>query len=118
LSKCANTGIDLSVFNSKFCLWQAAVGNICKTKKYKQFALHNHQFNAPTKHGNMTFKTNAEAVCGFINNNFITEPHTALEDARDFELPILVNILKKRNWRENIEAYDWNKFQVRDHFKA
>ncbi len=118
LSKCANTGIDLSGFNSKFCLWQAAIGNICKTKKYKQFCLQNHQFNARTKHGNMTFKTNAEVVCGFINNNLIDEPHTALEDARDFELPILTNIIKKRNWQDNIMPYDWNHFQVRDHFKA
>jgi hypothetical protein len=57
-------------------------------------------------------------VCGFINNNLITEPHTALEDARDFELPILTNIIKKRNWQDNIIPYDWNKFQVRDNFKA
>jgi hypothetical protein len=66
----------------------------------------------------MTFKTNAEMVCGFINNNLIDEPHTALEDARDFELPILANIIKKRDWQNNVEAYDWNKFQVRDNFKA
>lgn len=116
LAKCANTGIDLSGFNSRFCLWQAAVGNICRTKKFKQFALDNHQFNNPTANGNMTFKTNAEAVCGFINNNFIDEPHTALEDARDFELPILVNILKKRDWQNKVIAYDWKQFQVKDHF--
>ena len=51
-------------------------------------------------------------------NNFIIEPHTALEDARDFELPILTHIIKKRNWQDNIIPYDWNKFQVRDNFKA
>jgi len=28
LAKCENTGIDLSGFNSRFCLWQAAIGNI------------------------------------------------------------------------------------------
>ncbi len=95
INKCTNTGIDLSGFNNKFCLWQASVGNICKTKKYKQFCLDNHGFNNVTKHGNMTFKTNAEMVCGYINNNFIIEPHTALEDARDFELPILTHIIKK-----------------------
>jgi len=118
LSKCANTGIDLSVFNNKFCLWQAAVGNICHTKKFRQFALDNHQFNPATKHGNMTFKTNAEVVCGFLNNNIIDEPHTALEDARDFELPILVNILKKRDWQNKIIPYDWKQFQVKDHYIA
>jgi len=118
LAKCSNTGIDLSGFNDKFCLWQASIGNICKTKKYKQFCLDNHGFNNVTKHGNMTFKTNAEMVCGFINNNLITEPHTALEDARDFELPILTNIIKKRNWQDNIKPYAWQDFQVKNHYIA
>lgn len=117
-AKCANTGIDLTGFNNRFCLWQASVGNICHTKKYKQFCLDNHLFNNVSKHGNMTFKTNAETVCGFINNNLIIEPHTALEDARDFELPILANIIKKRDWQSKIMAYDWQKFQVKNHFKA
>jgi len=66
----------------------------------------------------MTFKTNAEIVCGFINNDFITEPHTALEDARDFELPILTTIIKKRNWRDNVKAYAWQDFQVKNHYTA
>ena len=118
LSKCANTGIDLSGFNSKFCLWQAAIGNICNSRKFKTFALENHAFNPATKNGNMTFKTNAEIVCGFLNNNIIDEPHTALEDARDFELPILANIIKKRNWQDKVIAYDWRNFQVKNHFVA
>lgn len=117
-SKCENTGIDLSGFSQEFCLWQAAIGNICNTKKYKQFALENHGFNNVTEYGNMTFKTNAEMVCGFINGEFIAEPHTAIEDARDFELPILTAILKKRNWRDNIKPYNWREFQTRDHFTA
>lgn len=118
LSKCANTEIDLSGFSAKFCLWQAAVGNICNKKAYRQFALDNHAFNTPTKFGNMTFSTNAETVCGFINNEFVTEPHTALEDARDFELPILTRILKTRDWREKIKPYNWRDFQVKDNFAA
>ena len=117
-SKCANTGIDLSGFSESFCLWSASVGNICNKKTFKQFALENHQFNNVTGSGNMTFKTNAEVVCGFLSNNIITEPHTALEDARDFELPILVNIVKKRNWKENIVAYNWRNFQTKNHFVA
>jgi len=117
-AKCTNTGIDLSVFNNRFCLWQASIGNICNKKAFKQFALDNHQFNKPTANGNMTFKTTAETVCGFINNEMIIEPHTALEDARDFELPILINILKKKSWKDNIKSYDWKDFQVKDHFEA
>ncbi len=116
--KCAKTGINLSGFAANFCLWQAAVGNICETKKFRQFALEQHQFNAPTQKGNMTFKTTAETVCGYIKGEFLIEPHTALEDARDFELPILAHILKKKDWRAKIKAHNWQNFQVRDHFVA
>ena len=118
LDKCANTGIDLTGFSQKFCLWQAAVGNICETKLYRQFVLDNHGFNNVTGFGNMTLKTNAEMVAGFISGEFKTEPHTALEDARDFELPILQTILRKKKWREKITPYNWRAFQVKDHFKA
>ena len=116
--KCKNTGIELSGFSSSFCLWQAAVGNICNTKQYRQFVLENHAFNKVTEFGNMTFSTNAETVAGFIAGEFKTEPHTALEDARDFELPILQTILRKKKWKEKITPYNWRAFQVKDHFKA
>lgn len=115
--KCRNTEIDLP-FTDSFCLWHAAVGNICKTKKYKQFVLENHGFNGVTKHGNMTFKTNAEMVCGFLNGSFVEEPHTALEDARDFELPILKHILAKKGWKEKMTPYNWREFQVKENFEA
>ena len=117
-SKCEKTGIDLTGFTNSFCLWQAAVGNICNTKKFRQFVLDNHGFNKPTEFGNMTLQTNAEIVAGYINGEFIKEPHTALEDARDFELPILREILKKRDWREKITPYNWRDFQVKNHFAA
>ena len=116
--KCKNTGIDLTVFNSEFCLWQAAVGNICNTKKYRQYVLDTHGFNKPTGFGNMTLKTNAEIVCGFIKGETIDEPHTALEDARDFELPILCEVIKKSKWREKITPYNWRNFQVNQHYVA
>ncbi len=118
LDKCEKTGIDLSGFNSKFCLWQAAIGNICNSKKYRQFVMENHLFNSVTEKGNMTFSTTAESVCGFINGEFQKEPHTALEDARDFELPILQAVIKKRDWREKMVPYNWREFQVKDHFIA
>lgn len=118
LDKCEKTGILLGGFSNKFCLWQASVGNICNTKQFKQFALENHNFNSRTQFGNMTVKTNAEIVCGFIKGEIIDEPHTALEDARDFESPILCEILKKRKWREKITPYNWRDYQVKDHFVA
>ena len=48
-SKCANTGIDLNQFSRRFCLWAAAVGNICNTKKYREFVLQNHLSILPLK---------------------------------------------------------------------
>ena len=117
-AKCANTLIDLTIFADRFCLWQAAVGNLCKTKAYRQFVLENHLFNNVTDKGNMTFQTNAEAVAGFLNNQMVSEPHTALEDAVYFELPILKALIKKKNWREKCQAYDWQSFRVKDNFSA
>lgn len=116
--KCKNTGINLDLFTNRFCLWGAAVGNICNTKQYKQFVLENHLFNKPTEKGNMTFSTTAESVCGFVKGEFIIEPHTALEDARDFELPILVEIVKKKKWQEKNTPYVWRDFQVKNHYAA
>ena len=117
-SKCANTQIDLNMFSERFCLWAASVGNICKSKAYKQFVIENHLFNARTAHGNMTYSTTAEAVTGFLRGEMTDEPHTALEDIIGYELPTLVHILKKCNWRENIQSYDWKKHQVKDNFGA
>lgn len=116
--KCGKTGIDLTLFKGSFCLWGAAVGNICKTKAYRQFCLDNHAFKAPTDKGNMCYTTNAETVAGFLQGEIVDEPHTALEDAALFEAPILAAILKKRDWREKIEAFNWRHFQVKDHFAA
>jgi hypothetical protein len=69
INKCQNTGIDLNMFANRFCLWQAAVGNICNTKAYRNFILQNHQFNNVTQYGNMTFSTNAESVTGYLVGN-------------------------------------------------
>lgn len=116
--KCSNTGIDLTGFESSFCLWQAAVGNICHRKDYRQFCLENHRFNKPTEHGNMTFQTNAEVVAGYLAGGISKEPHTALEDAVYFEIPILRAVIAKRDWKTKINPYNYRNHQVRDHFKA
>lgn len=117
-TKCRNSGIDLGIFENRFCLWAAAVGNICNTKKYLQFVLENHLFTAPTDLGNMSVKTSAESVAGFLFGEFREEPHTAIEDARDFELPILKHIVSKRGWKEKMTPYSWRAFQVKDHFRT
>lgn len=118
MSKCKNTGIDLSVFNNSFDLWAAAVGNICNTKKYKQFVMDNHLFNTPTLKRNMSFSTTAEAVTGYLTGEMTDEPHTSIEDIIGYELPTLVHILKKKDWRKKITPYNWRHFQVKDHYAA
>lgn len=117
LGKCANSGIDLAIFDKRFCLWHSAAAHFADTKAYKQFIMDGHYFNAPTKFGNMSYKTNAECVSAFVQGGaFIEEPHTALEDAKLFELPILKAILKKSKWREKSKAYSWRDYQVNQHF--
>jgi hypothetical protein len=120
--KCAKTGIDIAQFDKRFCLWHAAFNKWAHTKAYRNFALHVHAFNAPTDLGNMSFKTNAETMARFVLNNptLEDEPHTALEDAKFYELPILtklVNSTKKEKYI-NPAAFDWKKVQVRDWFTA
>lgn len=117
--KCANTGIDLSAFKGSFCLWHATAATICKSKEYRRFVLENHLFNAPTGKGNMTYQTNAEAVTSFLRGEVLTEPHTALEDVLDFEIPVLTRVIRLKNWREAAETrYNWTAFQVKHHFKV
>jgi hypothetical protein len=121
-SKCMNTGIDLTLFPNQFCLWRAAYTQWAHTKAYLHTVLQLHAFNAPTAHGNMSFKTNAETMARFCMNdpNLADEPHTALEDVIYYELPILKRMLKARSTRwllNETNGFDWQHVQVKDHFK-
>lgn len=124
LNKCNNTGIDLALFNRQFCLWAGAYNTWAHTKNYRNMALQLHAFNAPTQYGNMTFKTNAETMARFVMNNanMPDEPHTALEDARDYELPILKALLAVKGnsvaklLNPEAGSYNWRNCQVRDWF--
>ena len=118
-SKCANTGIDLSIFSQSFCLWHLACAVYAKTKAYRAFILENHYFNNRTDKGNMGYKTNAEVMAHFVTGQYSEEPHTALEDAQYYEIPILVSILKKKNWKDKLGyAYNWKDYQIKDNFSA
>jgi hypothetical protein len=118
-SKCANSNIDLAIFSDSFCLWHLATEIFAKTKNYRAFVLHNHFFGNRTQFGNMTYKTNAEVMAHFLTGNEISEPHTALEDAQFFELPILMACIKKKNWKEKTGVpYNWRSFQLKDNFTA
>jgi hypothetical protein len=123
LGKCANTGIDLTMFPRSFCMWHAAVNKWGANKKFREFILNTHAFNNPTAYGNMTFKTNAEVMARFILDNpeLPNEPHTALEDIIFYELPILNQLVKTTSTKkliENTKGYNWKDFQVKDWFKA
>ena len=119
LNKAKNTGIDLNIFENRFCLWHSSAAHFAESKAFRQFVLDNHLFNTPTKSQNMTYKTNAEVVAAFVQGGeFLEEPHTAYEDAKFFELPILKAIVKRKQWREKSKAYNWRDFQVKDHFRV
>lgn len=119
LGKMANTGIDVNIFSNRFCLWHLSAGHFAHSKKFRQFVLDNHLFNPPTEKGNMSFKTNAEVMASFLNGAMLPpEPHTALEDAKFYELPILKAIVNRKGWRNKTKPYDWNDYQVRDWFCA
>lgn len=121
LDKMNKSGIDTELFERKFCLWNVAAHKYAKTKAYRQFVLENVAFNKPTQHGNMSFHTNAEIMAKFIlqNPDMADEPHTALEDARDYELPILKAVLKNTKTSELFDApaYNWRNYQVKDWFR-
>jgi hypothetical protein len=120
--KCSRSGIDLDIFPKRFCLWRAAAQKWSQSRAYKQSVLEQLAFNNPTKFGNMSYKTTAESMARFVTGNpeMADEPHTALEDARDYELPILIALIKNSKVKEYMDApaVDWRKHQVKDHFKA
>lgn len=120
-AKLANSGVDLSIFPENFCLWHAAAHKWGNTRKYRQFVLNNHFFGNRTAKGNMTYGTKADYMAKFIlGDDLPDEPHTALEDARDYELPILKRLLATTSPRDYMEppAYRWQDFQVRNGFRA
>ena len=123
VGKSRNTGIDLDQFSDRqFCLWHASVEKWARTKNYRQFVLDNHLFNAPTKHGNASYKTTAEVMAKFVLNQpeMPDEPHTALEDILDYEIPILVKLLKGYSVKKcmNADSVNWRSHQLKDAFIA
>lgn len=121
LGKCANSGIDLSVFDKRFCLWYAAANRWMASKEYRQFILDGHHFNPPTKLGNMSYQTKAEPMAAFVlgDHDMPNEPHTAIEDARDYELPILKRLVAttKPDVYMNPTPVTWRDVQVKDWYK-
>ena len=120
--KMTNTGIDHTIFVKRFCLWHAAANRWGHSKAYRQMVLDTLAFNPPTDKGNMSYQTNAEIMARFVfdNPSLPNEPHTAYEDALEYELPILVALVKNTPPKEYMSAtpYAWQDYQVKDNFKV
>ena len=119
--KLSNSGVIFNeLFPEQFCLWHAAVAKWGNTRAFRQYVLNSHHFGNRTAKGNMTMRTNAEAMAAFVTGNELDEPHTALEDARDFERPILAALVKNTSPQVymNPPGYNWRHWQVKDHFVA
>lgn len=119
--KLTKSGLHVDIFERSFCLWHAAAAKWGNSKAFKQFVLENHLFGKRTKTGCMTILTNAEVMARFILNNpeMEDEPHTALEDAMDYEVPILKRLLETTSPAEylNPKPYSYREFQLKDHFQ-
>ena len=100
LGKCRNTRINLGIFNSRFCLMKAAKRQIGALAEYHEFC-HTHGFlTAKRRQPSMTADTMAKFIFGL---SLADEPHTALEDARDYEAPILTKILESVTRKQLLE---------------
>ena len=97
--KCRNTGIDLAMFSRRFDLMMAAKTVIVPTAEYEAACYENGWF---TDGGKLSSK--ADHVARFIDPTLPAEPHTALEDARDYEAVILHSIIHNPNSREQLIA--------------
>jgi hypothetical protein len=113
------TGIRLDSFPNKFCLWGLALGNIAATASYKRFILQNHYFsNRTEKLGAVTMLTSAEVMSHYVKGFYQKEEHTAREDIIDHELPILLNIIKRRKWKHKTKVFNYKDYQLKDCYKV
>jgi len=100
LGKCRNTRIKLGIFNQLFCLMKAAKRAIGSLADYHKFC-HAHGFlTAKLRKPSMTADTMAKYILGI---DLQDEPHTALEDARDYEAVILAYILNGKTRKQLLE---------------
>jgi len=95
LGKCRNTRINLGIFGSRFCLMKSAKRKIGVLASYQDFCKARGLLTAKLKRPSMT----ADAMAKYIadteySGSLADEPHTALEDARDYEAMILAYILR------------------------
>ena len=87
--KCRNTDIDIGIFPQRFDLMMASRTVIVPTDEYQTACRENNWFTAGGK-----FSSKADHVARFLDPTLPPEPHTALEDARDYESVILNAIIR------------------------
>jgi hypothetical protein len=118
--KMANTGLDLTHFEQRFCLWHAAAQKWGTNKDFLRFVLDNGYLGNRTKNGHVGVQTKADVLAKFLlGPGLEDEPHTALEDARDYERPILAALVKNTPVAEymNPTPYNWQSFAAKNLFK-
>lgn len=121
--KLNNSGIIANeLFPEQFCLWYAAAEKWGHTKPYLECVLRNHFFgNRTEKTGHIGVQTKADVMAKFLlGDDLVDEPHTALEDARDYELPILTALLKNTSPKQymNPKPYTYRDYALRDLYKV
>ena len=104
LGKCRNTRINLGIFGSRFCLMKSAKRKIGVLASYQDFCKARGLLTAKLKKPSMT----ADAMAKYIadteySGSLADEPHTALEDARDYEAMILAYILRDTTRKQLME---------------
>jgi len=104
LGKCRNTRINLGIFGSRFCLMKSAKRKIGVLACYQDFCKARGLLTAKLKRPSMT----ADAMAKYIadteySGSLADEPHTALEDARDYEALILSYILRDTTRKQILE---------------
>lgn len=109
-----------ALFPQSFCLWHAAADKWGRSRDYRNFVLQNHFFGNRTKGGHIGYQTKADAMAKFLLGEIPDEPHTALEDAKDYEVPILTALVK--NTLPSVfmfpKPYSWRDYALRDNFVA
>ena len=100
LRACRNTGIDLGNVD-QFCLLLATRRHLKAQNPeiYPKWAKRNGYITKPSQRypeGRESYS--ADATSHWFYRSLPVEPHTALEDARDFEGRILKSLLKRYGW--------------------
>ena len=98
--KCEKTRINLGIFSESFCLMKAAKKSIGVLADYQDFCRDNFLLTKKLRKPQMTADAMAKYIIG---EGLADEPHTALEDARDYEAAILHYLLRSHSRKQLLE---------------